>query len=116
MTLGLCAIAAGAAGCAASSQRVRLECIPEQVNVYVDGRLLESADADELILRTDEPHKIFVKGPGYEPRLVVLEPQTDAEGRTTLGSDSLCIEVVPVGVSRQLQLEVEHDDGHPADR
>ncbi len=86
---------------------MRIECVPEQVNVYVDGRLLEAAEADELILRTDEPHKIFVKGPGYEPRLVVLEPRTDAEGHTSLGPDALCIEVVPVGVHRQLEIEVE---------
>jgi len=98
-----------AAGCASSTQQVRIACVPEEVSVYVDGRLLEEGDGDVVVLRTDEPHKIFVKGAGFEPRLVVLEPSVDAEGRETLGPVELCIEVVPIGMERQLELEVEPD-------
>lgn len=98
-----------ATGCLTSTQRVSIRCVPEEVKVYVDGRLLEDDAAEGVVLRTDQPHKIYVKGPGYEPRLVVLEPSVDAEGRETLGPDELCIEVVPVGVHREIELEMEHD-------
>ncbi len=102
-----CAAAALAAGCA-STQRVRIECVPEQVSVYVDGRLLEGP-VDAVVLRTDEPHKIYVKGPGYEPRLVVLEPVTDADGRRRLDADHVCVEPVLVGQDRALELEVDRE-------
>jgi hypothetical protein len=98
-----------ATGCLSSTQRVSIQCVPEEVKVYVDGRLLEDDAAEGVVLRTDEPHKIFVKGPGYEPQLVVLEPGVDAEGRETLGPDDVCIEIVPVGMHRELDLEMEQD-------
>jgi hypothetical protein len=92
-----------AAGCA-SSQSVRIRCVPREVNVYVDGRLLEG---DETSLRTDQPHKIYVKGPGYQSRLVVLEPQVDERGRSAFRDEDLCIEVVPIGMNRELEVDVE---------
>lgn len=102
-------IAALAVGCLTTSkQRVRIECVPERVSVYVDGRLLEPASGG-VLLRTDRPHKIFAKGAGYEPRLVVLEPERDAEGRLRFASSELCIEVVPIGLNRELELEPERD-------
>jgi hypothetical protein len=103
----LCLAAGVAAGCATSTQRIRIECVPQQVSLYVDGRLLESRDA--VVLRTDQPHKIYLKGQGFEPKLVVLEPEVDADGRQSLGPGELCIEVVPIGVGRELEVEVEHD-------
>ena len=60
------------------------------------------------MLRTDEPHKIFVKAPGYQPKLVVLEPQA-AEDGANLGPDEVCIEPVAIGVDRQLRIEGEQD-------
>jgi hypothetical protein len=92
-----------AAGCA-SSQSVQIRCVPRAVEVYVDGRLLEG---NEATLRTDRPHKIYVKGPGYQPRLVVLEPQIDERGRSAFRDEDLCIELVPVGMSRELEVDVE---------
>jgi hypothetical protein len=83
---------------------VRIQCVPREVKVYVDGQLLEGGQA---ALRTDRPHKIYAKGPGYEPRLVVLEPEVDAQGRSAF-RDDLCLEVVPVGMKREIELEVEH--------
>ena len=91
------------AGCA-STQTVRISCVPQEVSVYVDGRLLEGNEAD---LRTDRPHKIYAKGPGYEPQLVVLEPQTDRDGRASFREDDVCVRVVPVGMGRELEVEVE---------
>jgi hypothetical protein len=95
-------------GCVSSTERVRIACVPEQVKVYVDGRLLEAGES-EVDLRTDAPHKIYVKGPGYEPQLVVLEPSLDADGKATLGSDAVCVEVVPIGMERELELHMERD-------
>ena len=97
----LCA-AICAAGCA-STQSVRIRCVPREVQVYVDGRLLEG---DEASLRTNQPHKIYAKGPGYQPRLVVLEPEVDERGRGAF-RDDLCIEVVPIGMNRELEIDVE---------
>ena len=94
---------AAATGCA-STQSVRIACVPREVSVYVDGRLLEG---DEAELRTDRPHKIYAKGPGFEPRLVVLEPEPGADGRPAFRDDELCVQVVPVGVGRELEVEID---------
>ena len=95
-----------AAGCA-STQSVQIRCVPREVKVYVDGQLLEG---DRAELRTDRPHKIYAKGPGYQPRLVVLEPQVDERGRSEFRDEDLCIEVVPVGMDRELEVDVERGD------
>ncbi len=109
--LGALLAAFTAAGCA-STQNVRIACVPRQVSVYVDGRLLEG---NEAALRTDRPHKIYAKGLGYEPRLVVLEPEADADGRPAF-REELCIDVVPIGVGRQLEVDVERGAGSGAAR
>ena len=95
--------ALAAAGCA-STQTVRIACVPQKVSVYVDGRLL---DGNEAALRTDRPHKIYAKGPGFEPRLVVIEPEVGADGRPVFRDGEVCMEVVPIGMTRELEVEVE---------
>lgn len=109
----LAAIAAAlfALGCA-PKQRVPLDCVPREVEVYVDGRVLEG-DRDALELSTREAHKIFVKGPGYEPQLVVLEPRPGAEGRHELQPRDVCVELMPIGLGRELTVEVEEEPGEP---
>ena len=92
-----------AAGCA-STQTVRIECVPREVAVYVDGQRIEG---DEAELRTDRAHKIFAKGPGYEPRLVVLEPEVDENGRAVFRDESVCVQLVPLEMKRELEVEVE---------
>jgi hypothetical protein len=96
-------LASAAAGCA-TTQDVRISCVPREVKVYVDGRQIEG---DEVALRTDRAHKIYAKGPGYEPRLVVVEPEVDEDGRAAFRDDELCVRVVPVGMGRELEVEVE---------
>jgi len=96
-------IAALGAGCVAT-QNVRISCVPREVSVYVDGRLLEGTEA---ALRTDRAHKIYAKGPGYQPQLVVVEPEVDDNGRAAFREDELCVRVVPVGMGRELEVEVE---------
>jgi hypothetical protein len=98
-------LAATAAGCA-TTQTVRISCVPREVSVYVDGRLLKG---DEAKLRTDRAHKIFAKGPGYEPQLVVMEPEVGEDGRAAFRDDHLCVRVVPVGMERKLEVEIERD-------
>ena len=87
--------------------------MPEQVTVYVDQEALDGVP-EALVLRSDRPHKIFLKGPGYEPQLIVLEPQLDERGRKALQPKQICVELVPVGVDRRLELEIEEDDGASA--
>ena len=99
----LAALIAAATGCA-TTQTVRISCVPREVKVYVDGQLLEG---DEAALRTDRAHKVYAKGPGYEPQLVVLEPEVDEDGRAAFPEDDLCVRVVPVGMGRELEVEVE---------
>ena len=99
----LAALLAAAAGCT-TTQNVRVSCVPREVSVYVDGRLL---DGNEAALRTDRAHKIYAKGPGYEPRLVVVEPEVAEDGRAAFREDDLCVRVVPVGMGRELEVEVE---------
>jgi hypothetical protein len=98
-----------AGGACAPKQKVVLDCVPEEVTVYVDGRALEQAP-EQIELRADRPHKIYVKGPGHEPQLVVLEPRVDATGRQTLEPAEVCVEVVPIGLDRELTLEVDEED------
>jgi hypothetical protein len=97
-----------AAGCV-STQTVRIACVPQDVSVYVDGRLLEGSEAE---LRTDRAHKIFAKGPGYEPRLVVIEPEPGEDGHPAFRDDEVCMRIVPIGMGRELDVEVE--PGEPA--
>lgn len=103
-------IAALATGCVAT-QNVRISCVPREVEVYVDGRQLEG---NEVALRTDRAHKIYAKGPGYEPRLVVVEPEVDENGRAAFREDDLCVRVVPVRMGRELEVEVERGAGSDA--
>jgi hypothetical protein len=100
-------LAALATGCA-TTQKVRIACVPSEVVVYVDGRQIEG---DEVSLRTDRAHKIYAKGPGYEPRLVVIEPEVDERGRAAFREDELCMRVVPVAMGRELEVEVEPGSG-----
>ena len=92
-------------GCA-PKQRVPLACVPEQVTIYVDGQALEE-NPDALELRADEPHKIYFKGEGYEPQLIVLESGTDPDGDPALVPAEVCVELVAVEVERSLTLTPE---------
>jgi len=88
-------------------QRVPLDaCVTEKVVVYVDGRLLES-DPASLELRSDEPHKLYIKRPGEPPRLIVLDATPDRDGRLRLEPADPCSEVVAVGEGRELTIDVD---------
>jgi hypothetical protein len=105
LTLGL---SAGLVGCIASKQPIPLECVPEEVSIYVDGKLLED-HPDSITLSRDESHKIFLKRPGYEPELLVLESLEGPDGKPVLSNADVCVELVPIGLGRELTLEGEND-------
>jgi hypothetical protein len=96
-------------GCAAK-QRIPLDCVTEEVVVYVDGQLL-AEHPDALELRADEPHKIYFKRPGHEPELVVLDTARGDDGRPRLSPANVCVELVPIGLERELTIEAEGDGG-----
>ena len=97
-----------AVGCAAK-QRIPLDCVTEEVVIYVDGKVL-AENPDALELRADEPHKVFFKRPGHEPELVVLESTLDADGRARLEPADVCVELVPIGVERELTIEAGDEE------
>lgn len=108
-----CAVACGMAalllaGCAAK-QQIPLDCLTQEVKVYVDGRLLEE-NPDMLELSAEDPHKLFVKRPGQEPQLVVLDTTYDDEGRPVLEPADVCAVLVPVPLERELTIEAEDDE------
>ena len=103
----LVAATLASAGCAAK-QTIPLDCIPQEVRVYVDGRLLEE-HPDALELSAEDPHKLYFKREGHEPQLIVLDSLTDAEGNPRLSPDEVCVKLVRVGLGRELTIEAEED-------
>lgn len=93
------------AGCAAK-QQVPLDCVTEEVLVYVDGKLL-AENPDVVELAVGEPHKIYFKRPGHEPELIVLETVVGPDGTKQLEPSDVCRELVPIGVDRELTIEPE---------
>ncbi len=94
-------------GCAAK-QPIPLDCVPREVEIYVDGELLEERP-DSITLTRDEAHKIYLKRPGYAPELLVLQPEPGPDGTNQLDASDVCVELVPVGVERTLTIEGEGD-------
>lgn len=95
----------------APKQHISLDsCVDEQVVVYVDGRLLEGS-SDDIGLSSNEPHKLYVKRAGEPPRLVVLEVTEDGEGRPRLEPADPCVELVALGLGRELTIEAEDEGG-----
>lgn len=100
--------AAGLAGlllACATTQNVRIDCVPEDVVIYVDGRLLEEKP-EQLQLDAERDHMLYFKGPGYVPELVVLRSERDDDG-PRLSEDALCVQPRYVGTDRELELDVD---------
>lgn len=98
-----------ATGCA-TRQVVPVECVTHSIEVWVDGRMID-ANPDLLRLSTDEPHKVLVKAAGFEPQLYVFEPEMGPDGKPRLSPGNLCVELVPRGQGRQLQIEIDDPPG-----
>lgn len=101
-----CLLAVVAALACAPKQRIALDCIPKEVTVYVDGEALEKTPS-EISLRSDQPHTLFVKGPGYQPEMIVLTSEEGPDGHQ-LSPAEVCVRPRYVGVRRELQVEIEN--------
>ena len=107
---GLCRCALPIAAAAvliacAPKQKIVLDCVPEEVAVYVDGARLDELPS-ALELRSDQPHTLYFKGPGVVPELVVLNSE-EVEGKARLSPSEVCVKPRYVGVTRELTLEID---------
>jgi hypothetical protein len=102
----LAALLLGAAvfGCA-TPQRVSLACVPKNVQVFVDGRLIEGSP-QALELSKDESHTVFFKGGGYQPQMLVLESR-EQDGERVLEPADLCSRLVLVEMQPEVKIEVD---------
>lgn len=94
-------------GCA-TTQTVDLQCVPNDVTVYVDGRELDG-NPESIELRADRDHKVFFKGGPYEPQMVVLE-STDHDGESRLEPAGLCTETTFVKMRPEVEVSVDPSD------
>jgi hypothetical protein len=92
------------AGCA-PKQKIALDCVPEEVAIYVDGTRLENTPSD-LELRSDEPHTLYFKGPDFVPELVVLNSE-EIGGKPSLSPSEVCVKPRYVQVRRELRMEID---------
>ena len=89
----------------AHKQRVRLDCVPKDITIYLDKVPLESVP-DYVKLRTDQPHIFFFKGEGYESQMVVLDMEETEDGPALTPPD-MCLDLNITKRSRDLDLNIE---------
>jgi hypothetical protein len=102
---GLALSAAAALAACAPKQRIPLDCIPEEVAIYVDGARLEEVPSD-LELRSDRPHTLYFKGPDFVPELVVLNSE-EIDGKARLSPPEVCVRPRYVQANRNLTVEID---------
>jgi hypothetical protein len=98
------AIGAASIGCAAR-QSVSLACVPKNVSIYVDGRLIDGAP-DAVKLSKDEPHAIFLKGGGYQSQMLVFESR-ERDGEPELEPADLCSRVKFIEMQPEVKIELD---------
>jgi len=106
--------AAAALFACAPKQKIALDCVPEEVVIYVDGERLEKLPSD-LTMRSDQPHTLYFKGPGLVPELVVLNSE-EVDGKATLSPSEVCVKPRYVQVGRELEMEIDPDVSSAAER
>jgi len=100
------AIAAAAALVAcAPKQKIPLDCVPEDVAIYVDGTRLEKVPSD-VELRSDRPHTLYFKGPDFVPELIVLNSE-EVDGKDRLSPSEVCVRPRYVRANRNLKVEID---------
>jgi hypothetical protein len=102
-TVALCAALIGSC---APKQRIPVDCVPRDVEFYVDGERLEETP-EMLVLRADRDHVVFLKGEGYRPEMVVLRAGGGDEPR--LEPAELCVRPVLLRMERDIQVEIQPD-------
>jgi len=100
------ALLLASAGCA-TKQPIAIDCVPEEVVIYVDGERIDGVP-EEIALSRDRPHTLFFKGPGIQPELVVVN-QTTVDGREALEPAEVCVEPRYARVGREVKLEIDPD-------
>jgi len=100
-------------GACAAKQRVTLDCLPEEVTIFVDGRRLEPSQ-DSVELQSDKPHTVLFRAPGYAPRMVVIDSAAAADGAPLLHPTRVCADLVAHTPRMQRHLDLEVDDQPPA--
>ena len=103
-TVVFAAAVAAALGCA-STQRISLACVPKNVSVYVDGRLLEGSP-ETLKLAKDEAHTVFLKGGGYQSQMLVFESR-ERDGKPELDPADLCSRLKFIEMQPEVKIELE---------
>lgn len=97
--------AAAALFACAPKQRIALDCVPEEVVIYVDGERLETQPSG-LTMRSDMPHTLYFKGPGLVPELIVLNSE-EVDGKATLSPSEVCVKPRYVQMGRELEMEID---------
>jgi hypothetical protein len=101
-------------GCA-STQPIAIECVPEEVVIYVDGERIDGVPG-EIELSRDRPHTLYFKGPGIEPELVVVDATT-VDGKPRLEPAEVCVQPRYRRVGRQVEFKIDPDvSAGPPDR
>ena len=100
------------AGCAAK-QRVTLDCLPEHVAIFVDGKQLES-DQSAVELDSDRPHIVMFRAPGYRPRMVVINTDPSSEGSPRLHPTHVCADLLARQPHMERHLDLKVDRQPPA--
>jgi hypothetical protein len=101
----LALVAALALAACAAKQKIALECVPEEVAIYVDGERIEGTPP-ELALSRDQPHTLYFKGHGMMPELVVLNSE-EVEGKATLSPGEVCVKPRYIQVNREVEMEID---------
>lgn len=95
----------GLSGCA-PKQPIPLDLAPAPLVVYLDGERLDEIP-EELILRANRDHTVFVKRDGYRPQLVILTTG-EVEGEAVLTPDSISLELKRItDTAKALTVELE---------
>jgi len=97
--------AAAALVACAPKQKIPLDCVPEDVAIYVDGIRLEEVPSD-LELRSDRPHTLYFKGADFMPELVVLNSE-EVDGKARLSPSEVCVRPRYVRANRDLKVEID---------
>jgi hypothetical protein len=82
--------------------------VPRNVEVYVDGRLLEDAPK-EIELSKDESHTLFFKGGGYQSQMILLESR-ERDGEDVLENADLCSRLKLIEMDPNVKIEADPDD------
>ena len=58
------------------------------------------------MLRSDQPHTLYFKGPDFVPELVVLNSE-EIDGKARLSPSEVCVKPRYVQVKRELKMEID---------